>query len=105
DGRALAPAERRARFGYLPQAVSFQPRLDAEALLRFYARALGAPAAAIQPALRRWGLEPHASKRSSALSGGLRQRLGLAVLSLAPRSALLLDEPGLSLDAEWRQAM
>jgi ABC-type multidrug transport system ATPase subunit len=39
------------------------------------------------------------------LSGGLRQRLALAVFSLADAPVILLDEPGLSLDPEWRQSL
>lgn len=104
DG-ALTLAERRREFAYLPQGVAFQPRLSARQLLRFYARALGADRNEIEPALERWGLTPHAAKRSADLSGGLRQRLGLAILSLARTRALLLDEPGISLDAEWRERM
>src|SRR5690606_1246690 len=39
------------------------------------------------------------------LSGGLRQRLGLAALMLPEAQALILDEPGVSLDPEWRERM
>lgn len=102
-GTELAPNDRRRHVAYLPQGVAFQPRLSARQLLMFYARALGASEQGIGPALEQWGLTQHASKRSSALSGGLRQRLGLAVLSLADTPVLLLDEPGVSLDAEWRE--
>ncbi len=104
-GSDLKMDERRRTFAYLPQGVAFQPRLSGRQLLRFYARALGASADRIEPALEQWGLTPHATKQSSALSGGLRQRLGLAILSLADTPVLLLDEPGVSLDAEWRERM
>lgn len=105
EGKDLSPDQRRQTFAYLPQGVAFQPRLTGRQLLRFYARALGASSDRIDPALERWGLIPHARKRSSELSGGLRQRLGLAILSLADMPVLLLDEPGLSLDAEWRERL
>ncbi len=104
-GAVLEARDRRARFAYLPQGVAFQPRLTTRQLLCFYARALGASPEAVDPALQFWGLQVHARKRSSALSGGLRQRLGLAVMSLVPPKVLLLDEPGISLDAEWRECM
>lgn len=101
----VSAKQRRVRTAYLPQGVAFQPRLECRAILRFYARALNAPREQIDAALDRWGLQEHACKRTRDLSGGLRQRLGLAVLSLSSCPVLLLDEPGLSLDAHWRHAM
>lgn len=90
---------------YLPQAPAFHPRLRVVSLLRFYARIEGHGKGAAEQALKRFGLESHARHRSAALSGGLRQRLGLAVLSLASDPVWLLDEPGLSLDPFWRRRL
>ena len=44
-----------------------------------------------------------AIRRPARLSGGTRQRLALAVLSLPDAPVLVLDEPGLSLDPDWRR--
>lgn len=89
----------------LPQNVNFHPRLTATQILRFYADVRSVSIDRIQYEIERWGLAPHANKRVAELSGGLRQRLGLAVLLLANTPALVLDEPGISLDPEWRERM
>lgn len=101
---AQAPG-RRSGVAYLPQAPAFHPRLRVQELLRFYARLEGQTTAAAERALERFGLESHVRHRTAILSGGLRQRLGLAVLSLASDPVWMLDEPGLSLDPFWRRQL
>jgi ABC-type multidrug transport system ATPase subunit len=53
--------------------------------------------------LERLGLGEHVSKSVSALSGGLKQRLALALALLADPPLLLLDEPTANLDAQTRR--
>ncbi len=89
----------------LPQGVAFHPKLTVRNVLEFYADVRGAPRSRVDLEIRRWGLEEHANKMSGRLSGGLRQRLGLAVLLMPQTPVLILDEPGISLDPEWRDAM
>jgi len=102
----LGPSEKRGdRIAYLPQAPDFHPRLRVASILRFYARMEGLGRDGAELALERFGLETHARHRSGELSGGLRQRLGLAVLSLSRAPVRLLDEPDLSLDPKWRQRL
>lgn len=102
----LKPFSRRGdRIAYLPQAPGFNPRLRTETLISFYARLEGGGRREARAALERFGLEPHARHRSGELSGGLRQRLGLAILSLSHAPVWLLDEPGLSLDPYWRHRL
>lgn len=93
------------KLSFLPQGVAFHPRLSCRYLLRFYARLRGCGEARAGEMLHIAGLESHAGKRTGALSGGLRQRLGLAMLLLPDTPVLLLDEPGLSLDPEWRERL
>jgi ABC-2 type transport system ATP-binding protein len=93
------------RLAFLPQAVTFDPRLTCRELLRFYARLRGIAVARVPEFLETVGLEKDATKRAGELSGGLRQRLGLAVLLLPDAPVLMLDEPGLSLDPAWRARM
>jgi ABC-type multidrug transport system ATPase subunit len=90
------------QLGFLPQGVAFHPRLTCVQVLRFYARLRGIGDSRVEQMLRMVGLEAEAGKRTAALSGGLRQRLGIAVLLLPDAPVLMLDEPGLSLDPEWR---
>jgi len=106
DGQVLRHREpRMTKIAYLPQSPVFHPRLRVRGLINFYARLEGADKTAAEAALERFGLEPHRDHRSAELSGGLRQRLGLAILSLSSAPVWLLDEPGLSLDPLWRQKL
>ena len=91
-----------AHLSFLPQAPRFHPRLSTAQVATFYAQLRGRERAAVARALAEWGLEEFAKVPTAKLSGGLRQRLALAVFALADAPVLLLDEPGLSLDPEWR---
>ncbi len=98
------PAAQR-RLSFLPQDVTFDPRLNGRQLLKFYARLRGVATDRIDAVLELVGLQGEAKKRAGELSGGLRQRLGLAVMLLPNSPVLLLDEPGLSLDPQWRERL
>ena len=87
---------------FLPQDVRFHNALTPRQVLRFYAGCRDASTARIDTYLADVALTDAADQSCSALSGGMRQRLGIAVLELADAPVLLLDEPALSLDPEWR---
>jgi heme ABC exporter ATP-binding subunit CcmA len=90
---------------YLPQQPRFHPRLTCLEVLRFYAQLRGLPATRCDAMLELTGLSEAAAVRTQELSGGMRQRLGIAYLLLADAPVLLLDEPGLSLDPGWRKRL
>jgi Cu-processing system ATP-binding protein len=98
----LAPgsAAARAALGYVPQRIEFPPGRTVAQVLRFFADLRGLPAAAVDRALERVGLSPHAGRRASELSGGYTQRLSLAQALLGDPTLLVLDEPTASLDPE-----
>ncbi|MFP4227882.1 MAG: heme ABC exporter ATP-binding protein CcmA [Salinivenus sp.] len=90
------------RLAFLPQDVRFHDALTPRQVLRFYAGLRDALPDRIDTLLSRVALTDAADNPCRTLSGGMRQRLGLALLDLADAPVLLLDEPALSLDPEWR---
>jgi ABC-type multidrug transport system ATPase subunit len=96
----LDPASVRARrrLSYLPQRVAFEENLTCREVLAFYARLRKLASSRIAAALAEWGLDESAGRPVHELSGGMLQRLGLAVATLPDAPVLLLDEPGASLD-------
>lgn len=87
---------------FLPQDVRFHSALTPRQVLRFYAGLREVPADRIEAALERVALRDASDQPCGTLSGGMRQRLGLALLELADAPVWLLDEPALSLDPDWR---
>jgi Cu-processing system ATP-binding protein len=84
--------------GYLPQRLSFPEGVTAREAMRFYARLRGMGPEEVESLLERVGLAGAAARATDGFSGGMRQRLGLAIALLGRPRALVLDEPSASLD-------
>lgn len=100
DGRKV-----RAAIGYVPQQQSFYDDLTTLDTARFFARLKGAAAAEVPGLLAQVGLADHAAKHVGALSGGMKQRLALALALLGDPPVLVMDEPTSSLDAAARDGL
>ncbi len=85
--------------GYLVEIPHSYPELTVSENLEV-ARRLhpGVPTGSVQLILKRMGLEEYAERRTSTLSQGNAQRLGLAKALLHHPRLLLLDEPANGLD-------
>lgn len=102
-GTAALPAtDVRARrsCSFLPQRVSFPDALSGREVVEFYRRLRGAPPESADRVLKVASLNGASARPVHTYSGGMVQRLGLAVVTLAPTDVLLLDEPTAALDPD-----
>lgn len=91
----------RRRFVFLPQKASFPPNLTVNEVLELHARLRRRETGRIAEALSEAGFDDRDRDRPVAdLSGGMRQRLSVAVASLPEVPLMLLDEPTASLDPQ-----
>jgi len=96
---ASDPAARRA-ISYLPQKVAFPEAASGREVVEFYRRLRGAPAGRTDEVLRFAALNGAGERAVGTYSGGMIQRLGLAVATLPEAPVLLLDEPTAALDPD-----
>lgn len=90
--------EARRGVGYLPQRLGFPEGATPREVLRLIARLRDADLPRPESLLERVGLEDVLDRQIETLSGGMRQRFGLAVALLGDPRVLLLDEPSAALD-------
>ena len=89
-------------FTYLPQRVSFPENLTAREIMRFFCKLRHISENRIESLLNNgeFDFNGFSDVPVSQFSGGMIQRLGLAVACLPDVPILILDEPTISLDPE-----
>jgi ABC-2 type transport system ATP-binding protein len=104
---ARQPEKAREQIGYLAQRFSLYGDLTAIENLRFFAEVRGLRRADWRPRtldiLEFVGLAEFADRRAEQLSGGMKQKLGLATALVHRPRVLLLDEPTSGVDPVTRQ--
>ena len=103
------PLAAQARLGYMPQRFGLYEDLTVQENLDLYADLQD-----VAPAERRvryaqllplTGLGPFTKRLAGRLSGGMKQKLGLACTLLHPPEVLLLDEPTVGVDPVSRREL
>jgi ABC-2 type transport system ATP-binding protein len=97
----------RGQIGYLPQRFSMYEELTVLENLQFFAEVRGLKASQWQERSREIlefvGLAAFGSRQAGQLSGGMKQKLGLAAALVHRPAVLLLDEPTTGVDPVTRQ--
>lgn len=106
--RRSDPAGFAKRIGLVPQEHAHYDELTASENLKFFGRLYSLSGRdlerRVQRVLASCGLADRASERAGNFSGGLKQKLNLAVALLHEPTVLLLDEPTAALDPASRDA-
>jgi ABC-2 type transport system ATP-binding protein len=106
---ARDPLAVQARLGYMPQRFGLYEDLSVQQNLDLYADLQGvAPRerrARYEELMHMTALAPFTKRRAGQLSGGMKQKLGLACTLIRPPELLLLDEPTVGVDPVSRREL
>lgn len=95
----------RRLIGYVPQHMSFYDDLSVIETVALSVKLRQADLERGRDLLDQVGLGEHTAKKVGELSGGMKQRLGIALALVADPPVLLLDEPTSSLDVASRASV
>jgi ABC-2 type transport system ATP-binding protein len=96
--RAIVP-----RIGVLPQDFSSFDRITVRETLQYYSRLFSRAKADINGLIELVNLKDKAEEQYKNLSGGLQQRLGIAIALVNDPEVVFLDEPTTGLDPRARR--
>jgi Cu-processing system ATP-binding protein len=99
-GRPAGEPSAREVLSFLPQRVSFPDVLSGREVLEFYRSLRGVASSRVDAVLKFAALNGSGARAVGQYSGGMVQRLGLAVAMLPDTPVLLLDEPTAALDPD-----
>lgn len=94
---------KRSKLGFMPQDLRFPDHERVDRLVQFYTDLRGTSSDRAHEWLTNVDLLDHQNSRVGELSGGMKQRLGLALTLVHDPEYLVLDEPGNNLDPVWRE--
>ena len=102
------PDQLRQQLGYLPQEFGLYPNLSAEMVLDHFAQLKGVSerrerCALVDALLQQVNLRDVRAKRVGGFSGGMKQRLGIAIALAGQPRLLIVDEPTAGLDPTERR--
>ncbi len=98
-----------ATVGYMPQRFGLYDDLTVQENLDLYSDLQGVPVSSREARyvelMRMTGLQPFSKRLAGKLSGGMKQKLGLACTLIHPPQLLLLDEPTVGVDPVSRREL
>src|ERR1700704_631133 len=105
----VEPEEIRTRIGYMPQRFGLYEDLTVRQNLTLYADLRNVVGEEREKSFERLltftGLKAFQGRKAGALSGGMKQKLGLACSLVGKPDLLLLDEPGVGVDPISRREL